>query len=320
MAFSGFTLTEVRSMARLVLNGSRWYFLPLAAVSALTLSAAVAAQGPAAAGRIEVAKAGLMTPESMLHDEGADVYLVSNINGAPSAKDNNGFISRVSPDGKMAALKWIAGGQKGVTLHAPKGLGLHGETLYVSDIDCVRRFNRETGAPAGETCIEGATFLNDLSVAPDGTIYVSDTGIRLDESGMTATKTDAVYRIGRDQKPAALIKGPELTNPTGVVALNGGVLLVPFGGAEVWHIDANGARHTMGRMPAGQLDGLLRLEDGTILASSWEGQAVYRLAKGQTSAVLENVASPADIGYDAKRKRLLVPVFTEDRLIVMDLR
>lgn len=312
-------------MARRVRSHSQWYALPVAAaVPAIVLSAAVAAQTPAAPpaqSTIEVARAGLMTPEAMLHDERADLYLVSNINGAPSAKDDNGFISRVSPDGKVSALKWIEGGRKGVTLHAPKGMGLHGDTLYVSDIDCVRRFNRTTGAPAGETCIEGATFLNDLSVAPDGTIYVSDTGIRLDESGMTATKTDAVYRIGKDGKAAPLVKGPELANPNGVFAMNGGVLLVPFGGAEVWHIDAKGAKHTMGKMPAGQLDGLLRLEDGTILASSWEGKAVYRMAKdGQTSAVVENVASPADIGYDAKRGRLLVPVFTEDRLMVVELR
>ena len=298
---------------------SRWYSLPLLA----TLSwAGGALEGAAQApqGTIEVAKAGLMTPESMLHDDRADVYLVSNINGAPSVKDNNGFITRVSPDGKVAALKWIEGGQKGVTLHAPKGLALHGDTLFVSDIDCVRRFNRTSGAASGEVCIQGATFLNDLGVAPDGTLYVSDTGIRIDASGMTPTKTDALYRIGKDQKAVAIVKGPELMNPNGLVAMNGGAILVPFGSAEVWHIDSAGAKHPMGRMPAGQLDGVLRLEDGTILASSWEGQAVYRMQAGRTSVVVENVPSPADIGYDAKRKRLLIPVFTEDRLIVMELR
>lgn len=295
----------------------KWYFMPLAVVTAMTIPAAMAAQAPAR-GAIEVAKAGLMTPESMLHDDRADVYLVSNINGAPSAKDNNGFISRVTPDGKVAALKWIAGGQAGVTLNAPKGMALHGDTLYVSDIDCVRRFNRSTGAPAGETCIEGATFLNDVAVAPDGTLYVSDTGIRIDEGGMTPTKTDAVYRIGSDGKPTALVKGADLLNPNGLAAVNGGAILVPFGGPHVWHLDSKGARHPMGKMPAGQLDGVLRLQDGTILASSWEGKAVYRMTKdGKTSTVVDDIPSPADIGYDAKRRRLLIPVFTEDRLVIL---
>ena len=56
------------------------------------------------------------TPESVLYDPVADVYLVSNINGDPTAKDNNGFISRIGPDGTVMAAKWIAGGQGDVTL------------------------------------------------------------------------------------------------------------------------------------------------------------------------------------------------------------
>jgi sugar lactone lactonase YvrE len=246
------------------------------------------------------------------------VYLVSNINGIPSGKDNNGFISRVSPDGTVATLKWIEGGQKGVTLHAPKGLAIHGDTIFVSDIDCVRRFNRTSGAAAGETCIEGATFLNDVSAGPDGTVYVSDTGIRIDASGATPTGTDAIYRIGRDGRAAPVIKSTDLQRPNGVVAFDGGVLVAPFGASEIFHIDGTGTRHVMTKLPMGQLDGLLRLPDGTLVVSSWEGKAVYRKpASGEATAVLENVASPADLGYDAKRRRLLVPVFTEDRLIIL---
>ena len=44
-----------------------------------------------------------------------------------------------------------------------------GDTLYVADIDCVRRFVRTTGAPAGEICFPGATFLNDLATDANGT-------------------------------------------------------------------------------------------------------------------------------------------------------
>jgi len=35
---------------------------------------------------------GFDTPESAVHDPVADVYLVSNVNGAPLAKDGNGYI------------------------------------------------------------------------------------------------------------------------------------------------------------------------------------------------------------------------------------
>ena len=81
---------------------------------------------------------GFLTPESVLHDSGQDIYFVSNINGSPTAKDNNGFISRLKPDGAVENLKFIEGGKGGVVLNAPKGLALHGDTLWVADIDVVR--------------------------------------------------------------------------------------------------------------------------------------------------------------------------------------
>ena len=303
-------------MSRVRSSASRVHALTacfIALATALPIAQGVA---PSSA-PMNVANVGFKTPESALHDSQADVYLVSNINGVPSAKDNNGFISRVFPDGKVAALKWIEGGQKGVTLNAPKGLAVHGDTLYVSDIDCVRRFNRTSGAAGGETCISGATFLNDVTVDSTGVVYVTDTGIRIDEKGATPTGTDAVYRLTANGKAAPVIKTTDLQRPNGIVPAPDGLIVVPFGSAEIFHIDAKGARHVMGKLPAGQLDGLVRLADGTLLISSWEAKTVYRQSKGGTaSPLLQNVASPADIGYDASRKRLLVPVFTEDRLII----
>src|SRR6266496_4562221 len=94
-----------------------------------------------------VAVEGFLTPESVLHDTAQDIYFVSNINGSPTAKDNNGFISRLRPDGAVENLKFIEGGKNGVTLNAPKGLALLGDTLWVADIDAVRAFNAKTGAP-----------------------------------------------------------------------------------------------------------------------------------------------------------------------------
>src|SRR5256886_13499427 len=52
-------------------------------------------------------------------------------------------ISRVRPDGAVENLKFIEGGHNGVTLHAPKGLALLGDTLWVADIDVVRARSEE---------------------------------------------------------------------------------------------------------------------------------------------------------------------------------
>ncbi|MGH2396883.1 MAG: hypothetical protein ACRDFW_07825 [bacterium] len=70
------------------------------------------------AGPAPIIVQGFQTPESVLYDSRADVYLVSNINGPAVprnvfAVDGNGFVSRVSPSGKVLGLKWIDGTKKG---------------------------------------------------------------------------------------------------------------------------------------------------------------------------------------------------------------
>ena len=54
---------------------------------------------------------GFKTPESILWDKQANVYLVSNINGDAFGKDDNGFISRVSgpPDAKVTEPNELRG-------------------------------------------------------------------------------------------------------------------------------------------------------------------------------------------------------------------
>ena len=74
--------------------------------------------------------------------------------------------------------------------------------------------------------------------------------------------------------------------------------------------DAKGKQAKGQKLPKGQLDGVVTLEGGELLVSSWEGSAIYRgKPGGEWKPVVENAKSPADIGYDTKRKRVLIPSF-----------
>lgn len=263
---------------------------------------------------------GLSTPESVLYDAQSDTYLVSNINGAPLDKDNNGFITELSPDGKIINAKLVAGGQHGATLHAPKGTALKDGLLYVADIDTVRIFDRATGAPKGNVPLKGATFVNDVALGTDGLIYVSDSGL---SPKFESTGSDAIWVIRPGKKPTAkvLIKDKALHGPNGVVVEpardNCGVRpgtdsiwVVTFGASELQHYTLQGKPlGTTIELPSGGLDGLMAI-GCEFFVSSWGAKAVYRgNTKGEWSIAVSDVEAPADFGFDTKRRRLLVPRF-----------
>jgi len=257
---------------------------------------------------IAVADVGLMTPESVLHDEQADVYLVSNINGSPLDMDGNGFISRISPMGEVIDLKWIDGAAEGTSLDAPKGMALAGEVLYVTDITRVRRFDRNTGAQLEDIEIPGATFLNDLAPAADGGVWLTDTGFQAGESGFEPSGTDAIYHLTPAGEVHQIIANQELGNPNGIVEVDGAVWVVSWGSGELYRADG-GSKSEAVVLPGAQLDGIVAV-DGELMVSSWQNQAVYiGTAAGPWEAVVDSLESPADIGYDAGRGLLLVPMF-----------
>jgi sugar lactone lactonase YvrE len=265
--------------------------------------------------------AGFQTPESIAYDESNDRYLVSNINGKVTEADNNGYISLVSPDGKVILEKFIAGGVNKVTLNAPKGTAIANGMLYISDIDAVRMFDLKTGAPKGEVKIPGATFLNDVDADAAGNVYVSDSGIKLGPKGFEPTGTDAVYVIDKNKKVKTLAKGKDLDRPNGVYAGDkSGLWVVTFGAAKIYRLDDKGKKQDETTLPAGSLDGIVKIGD-EIYVSSWDASAVFKGKPGGTFTVaIPNVKSPADIGLDSKRKRILVPLFMENAIEAYDIK
>lgn len=264
---------------------------------------------------IVIKDVGFMTPESVLYDAVADIYIVSNIQGSPLGADDQAFISRVSPDGNVLALKWIDSASADVALDAPKGLALVGDVLYVADITQVRKFDRNTGKPLGSIAIEGSTFLNDIAAAPDGSVYVSDSGLT---TGFAPSGTDAVVRIGKDDKVTPVIKDVALGRPNGLLASADGVWVVTFGSGELYRVDGKGQRADIKKLPKGSLDGIIQAGSSVVI-SSWEASALYSADGDGFKELVTGLDAPADIGLDTKRNRVLVPLFNQNAVAIHQL-
>lgn len=274
------------------------------------------AQGPVPLpeNTVTLADEGFATPESILHDAIADLYVVSNINGDPFAADGNGFISRVSPMGDLQ-LKWIDGATPGVTLNAPKGSATLGEYLYVADITALRWFDRNSGAPVGQLEIPGATFLNDVVAHPDGGVYFSDSGFL---PGFEPSGTDAIYRLNPDMSLDTLARGEQLGHPNGLALSGDSLYVVTFGTGEFYRLE-NGARLDVVKLPKGGLDGLV-ISGSMVFISSWDGSSIFRgTLGGEIYEALSGVPAPADIGHDPYQHRLLIPLFQDNTLKLVPL-
>ncbi|MGH7586941.1 MAG: SMP-30/gluconolactonase/LRE family protein [Gemmatimonadales bacterium] len=260
---------------------------------------------------------GFDRPESVLHDAQQDVYFISNITGDPPAKDGSGFISRMRPDGTLDSLHFVQGGRGGVTLHAPKGLALTGDTLWVADIDAIRGFDRRSGIALATVEVPTSRFLNDLAVGPDGMLYATESGFRAEPDG---SGREAVYRIGPGHRPEKVLT--EVPVPNGIARTKdgAGLLLASFGDAAIreWR-PVDGSITAVGEGP-GQHDGLAVLDDGRIIASSWADSSVVVLGPGAAVALIEGLPSPADFEVDRGRGRLVVPLLRENRVEIWAIR
>lgn len=244
----------------------------------------------------------LTTSESVIYDEANDILYVANINGVPDAKDGNGFISKVSLDGKITDAKWIIG------LDAPKGLGIYQGKLYVADIDRVHEIDIAAGKVLNSFVAEGSKFLNDITTGSDGKVYASDTGagevLVLENGSFTKWLTGQA-------------------GPNGLLA-EGNNVLVALWDTKTLNSAELGAQQVILKTDSIENpDGIEAMGNGGYLVSSWNGMVHYIDKDGKNTMVLDTRADSigaADIEYIPSKNLLLVPTFYKNSIMAYEVK
>lgn len=243
----------------------------------------------------------LKVPESVLFDKAAQVLYVSNIDGTnPWEADGKGSIGMVGLDGKVIAAEWVSG------LHGPKGMGMFNGKLYVADLGNIVVIDIAAGKIEKSIPIEGATGLNDISIDPNGVIYVTE---------YLAKK---LYKV--ENEKAELI-AENLTQPNGVLYHNNELFLLD--GTGMFKVNADKSMAKIADGMEGGLDGIENIEGNNFIISCWEGALWHVNTDGTKHLLMDTRAekrSTADIGFDPATKTVYVPTFFRNTVVAYEIK
>lgn len=245
------------------------------------------------------AKSQLPTPESVLYYGKNDVLYVSLIDGGALEKDGKGGIAILNSDGSIKNAKWING------LNAPKGMAIHQDLLYVSDIDMVLVIDIISGNIIDEITVPGAVFLNDVTVDDNGNVYISD------------MRTGKIHHLRDGNMDLFLENAP---NVNGLKYDKGNLLALV--GTELWVIDQNKQKRVLAKGFEQAGDGIEPVGNGDYLVTCWAGLIYYVKADGSFVKLkdVQGVMNTADLGFNPKTKILYIPTFNNNSVVAYQLK
>lgn len=235
-------------------------------------------------------------PESVLWDSGEKIFYVSNINGDGVARDNNGFISKLSPSGKITKPHWVNG------LDAPKGMGMYNGELYVADIDSLVIIDIRSAEIKSKVFIPGSVFLNDIAVDKEGNVYISDT-----RKGKVF-----LYKEGRVSE---YLSSPEVKGANGLLVWKNKLWIDAADG--IYNYDFGTKVFTLFCDEVKGGDGLSVVNDSDLIASRWVGEVYYVHADGSAEKILDTKdqnANTADLFFLKDSNVLVIPTFKGNRV------
>ena len=281
----------------------------------------------------------IYSAESCSYDAARGVIVVPNRGVAQNVQTNNAWISFINHDGSVHTARWVGiqnpGEQRAnmttpLVMNEPLGSDIANGILYLADRDggtsptdpavsVVRKFNMQTGAPAGEIKVDKSTGFNDIEVADDGTIYATQTGV----GGQTPDPTTwQVWKITPSGAASIFVQGAPLRQPNGIAFdEKGNIVVVNIGNNEVLTFgqDAKLLKTENAVQPGN--DGLVIMKDGTKYVSSVVQGGVSRIRPGQPAELIaQNIPNPASMCYDAGANQLVIPMNANNAMAFIPLK
>lgn len=248
--------------------------------------------------------------ESVVYDKKRNVYYTSLIG---NREKGDGSIAKVAADGKLIDAAFISG------LNDPKGIAITDDKLYVSDVTILVEADLNTGKVLQEHTVEGTKFLNDVEIAKDGTIYVSD------------TFKSSIFALTKDGNFSEWLNSEALEHPNGLLNVGNDMYVAAWGNVVGEGDDKKQSGHFLklnmdtkeiskiSKDTLGNLDGVQVYDKNSFLISAWNTGKIMKInTKGEVEDILTVGRSVGDILYEPSNKILGLPMNIQSQLLLYE--
>jgi len=287
----------------------------------------------------------LYSVESCVFDERRGV-IVAPSRGVPQAvRANDAWIALINHDGSVHTPRWIGVQNPGaerdamtppLVLNEPYGSAIHHGILYLADRDggapdptkpgqttpsvaVVRTFDMTSGRPLKNIVVPGAAWLNDITVAADGTIYATNTGSPIETPDPA---TWIVWKVTPSGEASIFVQGAPLFRPNGIeIDGDGNIVVVNMGNPDVITFAPDGKLVRTQQAAQAGSDGIVIMPDGVKFISSVTFGGISMIPPdGPARLIAQNIPSAASMCYDAGANQLVIPLNANNGLAFISLK
>jgi sugar lactone lactonase YvrE len=244
---------------------------------------------------------GVQVPESALYDPEREVVYVSSFDGFRTGVEGGSSLARFDLDGRLLDAEWVGG------LTNPTGLAWRDGRVLVVERGGLAEIDPDTASVTARHAIPEGRFLNDITVGPDGSAFVSDSSARV------------VWRVAPDGSVERWLDLADRGNPNGLTILGDRLMIGLNPNHEVVAVDlADRSVEPFAILPHGLIDGLEPLADGTLLVTHNEGRLFRVATDGSIDKLIDTTVierNLADLEIVPAQDLVLVPTYIDGSLV-----
>jgi len=247
-------------------------------------------------------------------------WFVSNLGGGISLKkDNYGWITQTDEKGNVIQDFWIG---KTEGMHAPSGMTTTDDYLYVCDREGVYEIEITKRKIKNFFKIEGATFINDVVIAQNGDLYVSD------------FFGDKIYKLSKEnRKPEIWLETATLKAPDGLYMEKDKLIVASWGKlsnpatfetsvlGDLLSIDLKTKKIEVLVSKMGNLEGITKADDFYFVTDWFSGKVLKVNAQQKTvSTFISGLKNPTDPNFAPELNVLAIPQHGTNQVLFINLQ